>query len=215
MPAPATPSRAPKGLSRDLIVDAAIALIERDGAPALTMRRLGGELGVEAMSLYNHVANREELLTGIGDRLLEPLGALSLDAPWRTCGQRFATTLRAVALQRPATFKVVGLQPLDTAASLLAVERLLAAFVAQGFSAADALAVYRALVSYARGYALAETTGFTVDAAAPDGLARLRALDAEDFPILHGRAEQLAALDADRAFSRGLSALLDGFDGPR
>jgi AcrR family transcriptional regulator len=207
-------SRSPVGLSRELIVDAAIALIERDGPGALTMRRLGAELGVEAMSLYNHVANRDALVTAVGDRILQPLGELDLDAPWRTCGRRFAQALRDVALRRPATFLLVGLQPLDTPASLHGVERLLAAFVAQGLSPIEALAAYRALVSYARGYALAETTGFTVDAARPEGRERLRALPAQRFPILHRHADDLAALGADDAFERGLQALLAGLPDP-
>jgi AcrR family transcriptional regulator len=211
--APSSPHpRAAAGLSRERIVDAAIALTERDGAEALTMRRLAGELGVEAMSLYNHVANRQELLAAIGDRILEPLRDVPLDAPWPECGRRFATALRAIGVARPATFRLVGLHPLDTAASLEGVERLLQAFVGQGLAAVDALATYRALASYARGYALAETTGFTVDAASAAARRRLRSLSAEDFPVLHGRADELAELDPDRGFAHGLDALLAGLE---
>jgi hypothetical protein len=72
--------------------------------------------------------------------------------------------------RRPATFRLIGLQPFDSPASLRPVERLLGVLVAHGFAPADALAVYRAVASYARGYALAEATGFTVDAA--EGRAR-------------------------------------------
>jgi AcrR family transcriptional regulator len=198
------------GLSSDRIVVAAIELIERDGAAALTMRRLGSELGVEAMSLYNHVANREALLAAIGDRLLEPLRDIPLEAPWQTCAARFASALRTIGVEHPATFRLVGLQPLDSPASLEAVERLLQAFVAHGLTALDALATYRALASYARGYALAETTGFTVDAASVGARDRLLALPADAFPILRGRAAELAMLDADRGFEHGLQALLRG-----
>jgi AcrR family transcriptional regulator len=202
--------RAPAGLSRDRIVAAAIALIERDGPDALTMRRLAGELGVEAMSLYNHVANREQLLAAIGDRMLEPLRDIPLDAPWPECARRFASALRAIGVEHPATFRLVGLQPLDTPISLEGVERLLQALVTQGVSSVDALAIYRAVASYARGYALAETTGFTVDAADAAARDRLRALPAADFPVLSGQAGELAALDADRGFRHGLDALLAG-----
>jgi AcrR family transcriptional regulator len=207
--------RAPAGLSRERIVAAAIALIERDGPEALTMRRLAGELGVEAMSLYNHVANRDELLAAIGDRMLEPLREIPLDAEWPDCARRFAAALRSIGVMHPATFRLVGLQPLDTPISLEGVERLLQALIEQGVSAVDALAIYRAVASYARGYALAETTGFTVDAAHAAGRDRLRALDAGDFPVLNGRAEDLAALDADRGFAHGLDALLAGLAAAR
>ena len=79
-----------------------------------------------------------------------------------------------------------------------------------GFSPANALAIYRAIVSYARGYALAEATGFTVDATLPAGRRRLRALPVDEFPILAGRAEELATLDADHAYLLGLDAMLRG-----
>ena len=74
--------------------------------------------------------------------------------------------------------------------------------------------MYRAAVSYARGYALAEATGFTVDAAKPDGRRRLAALPRGEFPILAGRARELAALDADSGYELGLEALLTGFADP-
>ena len=92
------------------------------------------------------------------------------------------------------------------------IERLLQALVTQGVSAVDALAIYRAVASYARGYALAETTGFTVDATSAAARERLRALPAADFPVLGGQAGELAALDADRGFAHGLDALLTGLE---
>jgi AcrR family transcriptional regulator len=200
-------------LNRALILDRAVALIERDGSDALSMRRLGRELGVEGMALYHHIAGRDELLRAIGDRLLEPLQKLDLTDDWREACRRFATALRDIARANPATFRVVGLEPFDTPASLQPVERLLAVLIADGIAPADALAAYRAVASYARGYALAEATGFTVDAAGPTGRARLRSLPADAFPILAGLAKELAALDADRGFEVGLRALLRGLPG--
>jgi AcrR family transcriptional regulator len=152
-------------LNRGLILDGAIELIEREGPGALSMRRLGSRLGVEGMAIYHHFASRDELLSAIGDRLLEPLQTLELGDDWREGCRRFATTLRDIAVAQPATFQLLGLQPLDTPASLQPVERLVGVLVARGFSPPEALGIYRATVSYARGYALAEATGFTVDAA--------------------------------------------------
>jgi AcrR family transcriptional regulator len=201
-------------LSLDAITTAAMALIEREGFDALSMRRLGSELGVEAMSLYYYVNGREELLDAIGDRMIAPLAELELEPDWRRACAQFAEALRDIARERSGTFRLLGLKPLDTPGSLFAVERLVAALVDAGFSPPDALAVYRAVASYARGYALAEATGFTVDAAAPQGRRRLRALSADEFPILHGRVDELTALDPDSAFTRGLEALLTGFPDP-
>ena len=215
MPRTATPPvQARRLLSRERIVDAAIALVERDGAAALSMRRLGSELGVEGMALYHYVAGRDELLATIAERLLEPLRRLKLTGDWREACGRFARALREIATARPATFLLVGLRPLDTPALLAPVEALLGTLVGCGLPASDALAVYRAVASYARGYALAEATGFTVDAARATGREALRALHPDAFPILAGRSQQLARLDADSAFELGLHALLDGLPNP-
>lgn len=190
-----------------------MALIERQGPDALSMRRLGAALGVEAMAIYHHFDSREDLLRAIGDRLLEPLHELELGDDWREACRRFAIALRGLAVARPATFQLLGLRPLDTPASLRPVERLLAVLVAERFTPHQALAIYRATVSYARGYALAEATGFTVDAARPAGRRRLAGLPAREFPVLAGRARELADLDADVAYELGLRALLTGLGG--
>lgn len=218
MPPADTPSqsraRPGRPLNRDLILDAAIALIERDGEGSLTMRRLGTSLGVEAMAIYHHFVGRDELLGAIGDRLLEPLHQLDLGEDWRGACGRFARALRDLAVARPATFRLVGLQPLDSPSSLRPVEQLLGVLVSQGFAPADALATYRAMVSYARGYALAEVTGFTVDAARPGGRRRLAVLPRREFPILAGRTRELSSVDPDGAYELGLNALLAGLGAP-
>ena len=192
----------------------AVALIERDGPDALSMRRLGARLGVEGMALYHHFSSRDELVAAIADELLAPLAELERTDDWRDACRRFATALRSVAVQRPATFQLVGLQPLDSPSALRPVEQLLGVLVRSGFAAPRALAIYRAIVSYARGYALAEATGFTVDATRPAGARRLYSLPVDRFPILAGQAEELAALEADDAYLLGLEAMLRGFDEP-
>jgi AcrR family transcriptional regulator len=197
-----------------VILERAIALIEQGGPAALSMRRLGSTLGVEGMAIYHHFQGREELLAAIGDRLLEPLRELEFGDDWREACRRFATALRDIGVARPATFQLLGLQPLDTQAALEPVERLLGVLVDAGFTAPEALATYRATVSYARGYALAEATGFTVDASRPAGRERLAALPLAEFPILAGQARELAELDAHSGFELGLEALLFGLGGP-
>jgi AcrR family transcriptional regulator len=201
-------------LSREQIVEAAIELVERDGSEALSMRRLGSELGVEGMAVYHYVAGREDLLSAIADRIYQPLSGLDSTSDWREDCRCFASELRRIAMARPATYVLVGLTPLETPASLRAVERLLGRLVAAGFAAHQALAVYRAVVSYAHGYVLAEAAGVAVDAASADGRRRLTALDRRSFPILRGRAKDLARLDSDGAFAFGLRALVDGLPSP-
>lgn len=165
------------------------------------------------MAIYHHFENREDLLSAIGDRMLEPLHDLELSDDWREACRRFATALRDVAVAQPATFQLLGLQPLDTPSALRPVERLLSMLVTHGFTPADALGIYRATVSYARGYALGEATGFTVDAARPAGRRRLAALPRAEFPILAGTVQEMSALDPDSAYELGLDALLSGLTG--
>jgi AcrR family transcriptional regulator len=197
-------------LTRQSIVAGAIALIEREGPDALSMRRLGGRLGVQGMALYHHFSSRDELLAAIADELMQPLHQLELTENWQEACRRFATALRSLSAQRPATFRLVGLQPLDSRSALRPVERLLGVLVDAGIAPHRALGIYRATVSYARGYALAEATGFTVDAALPAARRRLRSLPADEFPILAGRADDLVALSADDAYVLGLDAMLQG-----
>jgi AcrR family transcriptional regulator len=175
------------------------------------MRRLGASLGVEGMAIYHHFDGREDLLLAIEERLLGPLQELELGDDWREACRRFAIAMRGLALAQPATFQLLGLQPFDAPASLQAVERLLCVLIAAGFTPGVALGIYRATVSYARGYALAEATGFTVDAARPAGRRRLSALPSDEFPILAGRADELARLDPDAGWELGLEALFTGF----
>ncbi len=206
-------SQPQRPLNRDVILDGAIALIEREGSGALSMRRLGTRLGVEGMAIYHHFDSRDELLNAIGERLLRSVHELELGDDWREACRRFATAMRDLALAQPATFQLLGLQPFDTQMSLQPVERLLQVLICEGFCPSAALGIYRATVSYARGYALAEATGFTVDAARSAGRRRLATLPAAEFPILGGRAGELAELDADAGWELGLDALLTGLAG--
>lgn len=199
-------------LNRAAVLDAAIVLVERDGAAALTMRRLGAELGVEAMSLYHHVPNRDAVLSGMAERLMAQLQPAPAGAGWQDAGEWFARQLRIVATGSPQTFALTAMRPLREPVALEPVEVLLAALVRAGATPGAALVAYRALASYARGYALAEVAGFTVDATSDDGEGALAGLDPAQFRVLGGRREELRDVGADRAFDVGLRALLDGLE---
>lgn len=197
-------------LDRGAVLDAAIALVERDGGAALTMRRLGAEVGVEAMSLYHHVPNRDAVLAGMAERLMLRVQEPPRGAGWQDAAEWFARQLRLTAVGSPQTFALTALRPLRSEAALAPVEALLTRFVRAGATPAAALVAYRALASYARGYALAEVAGFTVNARTADGLEHLERLDPVRFPILGGERAALAGVVDDRAFDVGLRALVDG-----
>jgi TetR/AcrR family transcriptional regulator, tetracycline repressor protein len=164
-------------------VDEAIGLVERDGEDGLSMRRLGSALGVKAMSLYHHVGGREELVDAMAARTFEGLQDLDVTRDWHATLTDFGRSLRDVALVRPRTFRLVGVQPLDAPHAV--AERLVQALVEAGLDRAGALALYRAVASFARGYALGEAGGFTIGA---------------------------DEVDADLTFERGLAAVIRGFE---
>src|SRR4051812_47427193 len=83
-------------LSRERVLEAAMALASRDGIESLSMRRLADELGAGAMSLYHHVANKEELLDGMVDIVFGEIELPATDADWKTAMRRRALSTRAV-----------------------------------------------------------------------------------------------------------------------
>jgi AcrR family transcriptional regulator len=116
----------PPKLTADSIVAAAIALLDRDGAGALTMRRLGAELGVEAMSLYRHLPSREALLDAVADGLAAEIAPDERAADWPDALRSLAGEIRAVARRHPAAFALVGVRMLGTPGALAPVEAALA-----------------------------------------------------------------------------------------
>lgn len=202
-PAPQAPARRRRGrpakLSRQAILAAALALLDREGADALTMRRLGSELGVEAMSLYRHVKDRDELLEGLADFLATELEPRRGEVEWPDALRTFAGELRALARRHPAAFSLVGMRVLATPYVLRPIEEVLASLRGGGFTPARAILAYRLVSSYARGYALAELSGFAIEVAPDAPLPAVRAL---------GR--RLASEPTESSFRAGLETIIAG-----
>ena len=104
-----------KPLTREAILDAAIVILDRDGMAGLSMRKLGAAVGVEAMSLYNHVPNKEALLDGIHERIL-----LSLETPahartWQAFVRHQALALHRALLAHPNAIPLFATRPAATA----------------------------------------------------------------------------------------------------
>ena len=184
-------------LTRRRILEAALQLVDREGVAALSMRRLGRELGVEAMSLYHHVPHKEALLDGIVELLvaevhIPPPGA----GPWEALQRAIARSYRRMAHAHPRAFPLVATRPLTTPGALGRRDAVLAIFRAAGFDRETAYRGFRTLASYASGYALDEITRQArVAAASPPA------------PVAHdGDAEFEFGLDLIFA---GLRALLE------
>lgn len=200
-------------LSRTRILEAALRLVDRDGAEALSMRRLSRELGVAPMSLYNHVSGREDVLDGLSEVMVAGIGVARDVGAWNETLARFMRGIRAVARAHPDAFRLVGMRPLHTREALPPVEAVLGALREGGFDREEASYAYRLALSYARGFALAEIGGFTLDAPGE----RLRALDLApgDFPHIVELSPTLSGFDRDAAFEFGVEVVVAGLAGRR
>lgn len=203
-------------LSRERIVAAAIAFVDRRGLTALTMRRLGTELGVEAMSLYRYVAGRDDLLEGMVDQMVEQLhldpsgGRPGPDDGWQAYLQWLAHGVRQLVQEHPHAFPLIATRhpaapwlrpPLR---SLGVVEDFLSTLVARGFTDDGAVAAYRAFSSFLLGHLLLE--------AAMLGSRPVPAVDLRDFPVLRRLEDRLSQDHAAAEFERALEDLLDGLE---
>lgn len=153
-------------LSRELIIETALAQIDGGGVQGLSMRSLAQELGVEAMSLYRHVHGREDLLEGVVALMLEDLTE-NLDEElmhhWQGFLQALAHGVRRIALEHPRAFPLIAtshpaapwLRP--PLRSVEVVNTFLATLIGQGFSDHQAVDAYRSFTSRLLGLLLLES----------------------------------------------------------
>src|SRR5215211_7013840 len=145
-------------LSRRRILEAAVRFADREGLEALSMRKLGSELGVEAMSLYNHVPNKGALFDGMVEVLLGELEVPPEDESWERRIREAYRAFRRLAHEHPNVFPLLVTRPPDTMDGVWLVEEFLKTLGEAGFDPETALYAFRALSSYASGCARWTTT---------------------------------------------------------
>src|SRR5918993_1037483 len=195
-------------LTRRRVLETAVGVAGREGLEALSMRKLGAELGVEAMSLYNHVPNKDALLDGMVEVLLGELEVPPEDGGWERRVREAYRAFRRLAHEHPNVFPLLVVRPPDTMDGVWLVEEFLKTLRGAGFDPQTALYAFRALSAYASGYAMAEIRGFAME---PAG-ARLGAatLSVDDFPHIHELDTPLREVDHDAEFEFGLDLILAG-----
>ena len=211
---PSTPKaaagRAP--LSRPAVLSAALKIVDEHGMDALSMRRLGKELGVEAMSLYNHVPNKAALLDGLIERVINEVEEPPQDAPWDEQVRAMARSYRRLAHDHPHVVPLIAMRPFNTITALRPVERAFGIFRAAGFDEAEALHAFRTLAGFATGYTLAETGGFfgeTIPADSTDIIEK-NDLDPDTFPHLTHMLPTIADCDHNAEFEFALDVIIEG-----
>lgn len=198
------PKRQP--LNRDRILAAAVDFVDREGLESLSMRKLGAELGVEAMSLYNHVPSKDALLDGMVEVLLRGLEVPAENIDWETRVRESYRRFRSLAHSHPNVFPLLIVRPPDTMDGAWLVETFLETLHAAGFDTKTALQAYRTITSFAVGYVMSEIRGFAMEPG--DGRTGARGLQKEDFPRLAELASSLGEIDRDAEFEGGLDLIL-------
>lgn len=212
--APSPEVRVP--LSRDRVLRSAIGLADTGGIEALTMRRLGQELGVEAMSLYNHVASKDDVLNAIVDIVESDIELPSAGADWKAALRRTGISAHDVFVRHPwaasLTLRATGPRP----ARWRYMNGILGCLRGAGFSAEMTDHAYHALDSHIAGFTLWQVQ-IRVD---PEKLPELAAtflggLPANEYPYLVEHVYQhLKARNPEDegSFAFGLDLILDGLE---
>jgi AcrR family transcriptional regulator len=209
-------------LSRELVLSTALAVVDADGLDALTMRRLGHELGRDPMSLYRYAPNRAALLDGVTELVLQELAIFPDRPDWQAQLRQIAHDLRLLALRHPNVVPLLVTRPLSTPlglrplGTLRPLEQILSLLIDAGFAPADALHVYRAYYGFLYGHILNELQEFIVDPDENEALLRLglHRLPVKDFPRLRALGPVLADYDGAAELDQGISILLAGLAAP-
>lgn len=209
-------ARAPRNtLSLDRIVSAAQELADGDGLDALTMRRLAEALGARPMSLYHHVATKDELLSAVVDSVFAEVSLPRPGEPWRSELRERSRSMRAALRRHPWALRVMESQRVPGPASLANHDAVLDVLRQQGFGVRAAAHAYAVLDAFVYGYALQESMLTDVGLMdSPDVL--VQGMDLASAP----RVAELAALYLDSpeapfedSFEIGLEIVLDGVAG--
>jgi TetR/AcrR family transcriptional regulator, tetracycline repressor protein len=197
-----------RSLDRRKILETAVRFVDREGLEALSMRKLGAELRVEAMSLYNHVPNKSALLDGMVEVLLGELRIPPEVEGWEERIRGAYRAFRRLAHEHPNVFPLFVTRPPDTMDGVWLVEEFLKTLVGAGFSPKTSLHAFRTLSSYATGYAMAEIRGFAMEPSGPRSGAN--ALPVDEFPRIAELNRELGEVDRDAEFEFGLDLILHG-----
>jgi AcrR family transcriptional regulator len=203
-------------LSRDQVLRAALTLADSGGIESLTMRKLGRALGVEAMSLYNHVTNKDDILNGIMQLVLSEVALPPSDADWKAAIRASAISAYEVLLRHPWACNLMMSPAIAAPARLRWIDAVLGTLRQAGFSAELTHHAYHALDSH--------ITGFTLWLASLPALGEelndiaanfIRDLPVDEYPYMAEHIEyHLRETDeeGEGEFAFGLDLILDGIE---
>jgi AcrR family transcriptional regulator len=207
-------------LNRDIVLRAAIELADTSGLEGLTMRRLADELHVEAMSLYNHVANKGDLQNGMVDAVFDEVELPSHSEDWKTALRKRSVSLRDMLKRHPWANGLMDSAATPGDATLRHHDRVIATFRHGGFSITMTAHALAALDSYIYGFAKQDKAlpFDTEEEAAAMGQIFLAHLPAKQYPYLHEFTVQHVlqpGYQFGTEFLFGLDLVLDALEAAR
>jgi AcrR family transcriptional regulator len=199
------------------VLRAAVGLADRDGLEALSMRKLGQELGVDAMALYRHVHDKDDLLDGVAELIVGEIERPAVGDDWKAALRAQAMAARRVMLRHPWARRVLEERGTSGPASLAHIEAVLTTLLGAGFSMEVAHHALHVLDSRIFGFnqALFEDSG-PADPSPEVVAAMTRAL--AGYPRITELAQSvsheglLGRCDDDVEFAFGLDLILDGLE---
>lgn len=202
-------------LSRERVLRAAVALADRGGVGALSMRKLAQELGVEAMSLYHHVANKDDILDGIVDVVFGEIELPTGEAGWEAAMRRRSVSAREALRRHPWATGLMESRRTPGPANIRHHDAVLGVLRNAGFPVELAAHAYSLLDSYIYGFALQEASlpFHTPEETAEVAQEIMAAFPADDYPHLAEIATEHAlqpGYDYGNEFLYGLDLILDG-----
>ena len=212
------PSAEPRlPLTRERVLAAALALADRGGIESLSMRKLAQELGVEAMSLYHHVANKDDILDGLIDVVFAEIDLPTGEDGWRAAMRQRAISAREALRRHPWATGLMDSRPTPGAANLRHHDAVLGVLRGAGFSVELAAHAYSLLDSYIYGFALQEASlpFHTSEEAAEVAQAMMAEFPASEYPHLTEIAVDHVlqpGYDYGNEYLFGLDLILDGLE---
>ena len=201
-------------LTRERVLRAAVALADERGLESLTMRELGRRLGVEAMSLYNHVAGKDDVLDGMVDLVVAEIDLPAAAAGWQDAMRRRALSARAVFSRHPWVAALVDSRESSGPARLRYFDWVIGTLRGAGFPIETALRAFSLLDSYIYGFGRQQLNMAAAGDAEPEAMAEafMMALPEDEYP--HLREAVIHAMsggyDEGVDFEFGLDLILDG-----
>jgi AcrR family transcriptional regulator len=216
---PATKTKEP--LTKARVLAAAVAFADERGLASLSMRKLGEALRVEAMSLYNHVANKDELLDGMVDLVFAEIDLPPGRAEWRTAMRERAESARRALRRHPWAIALMSTRTSPGPATLRHHNAVIGSLRQASFTVEMAVHAFSAIDSYIYGFALQEATlplGDSEQETAEVAQMMMAQYPADDFPYLTELTVEhilQPGYDYSKEFGFGLELILDGLERTR